>query len=109
MSTKKKTKTEATPPTTITWAVDGWTIRLDEDGVSLHPGRPLEQLEVLRLLDVLYQAFDAAAVGQTSTPRPPTSEQLRAASREARAGEAAKAAAQAVRTSLGVDPWEVPF
>lgn len=61
-----------TPDYFIFRAPQGWTVRIDEDGVSLHPsGTALEQVEVERLVGILNAAIAMRADGTVPIPAPP--------------------------------------
>ena len=64
-------------PTRISWSVHGYCVGLDEDGVHLDPGKhPLEQSDLLDLLQVINTALEAAASDNPLIPTPPTAEDL---------------------------------
>lgn len=65
-------------PDTMTWRFDGYEMRLDEDGLSLHVRGPrtFEQPEVLKLIERFTAIREQAATG-FAAPTPPTREQAR--------------------------------
>ena len=65
-------------PDTMTWRFDGYEMRLDEDGLSLHVrgSRGFEQAEVLKLIERFTAIREQAATG-FAAPVPPTREQIR--------------------------------
>lgn len=66
-------------PDTMTWRFDGYELRLDEDGLSLHvhgSRRGFEQPEVLKLIERFTAIREQAATG-FDAPTPPTREQVR--------------------------------
>lgn len=65
-------------PDTMTWRFDGYEMRLDEDGLSLHVRGPrtFEQPEVLELIERFTAISEQAADG-FAAPTPPTREQAR--------------------------------
>ena len=64
-------------PDTMTWRFDGYEMRLDEDGLSLHVrSRGFEQPEVLKLIERFTAIREQAATG-FAAPIPPTREQIR--------------------------------
>lgn len=66
-------------PSRIEWYAHGYTVRLDEDGVSLHPGQvPLESAELARLMRIIQYAGDVhEQVRPVHAPRTPTREEVR--------------------------------
>ena len=61
-----------TPDYIIFRAPQGWTVRIDEDGVCLFPSdRALEQSEVERLLTIVNTAIAMRADGTVPIPAPP--------------------------------------
>ena len=61
-----------TPDYIIFRAPQGWTVRIDEDGVCLFPSdRALEQSEVERLLTIINTAIAMHADGTVPIPAPP--------------------------------------
>lgn len=65
-------------PDTMTWRFDGYEMRLDEDGLSLHVrgSRGFEQPEVLKLIERFTAIREQVATG-FAAPTPPTREQVR--------------------------------
>ena len=68
-------------PDTMTWRFDGYEMRLDEDGLSLHVrgsrgSRGFEQAEVATLIERFTAIREQAATG-FAAPVPPTREQAR--------------------------------
>ena len=61
-----------TPDYIIFRAPQGWTVRIDEDGVCLLPSdRALEKPEVERLVAILNAAIAMRADGTAPIPAPP--------------------------------------
>jgi hypothetical protein len=89
-------------------APQGWIVRIDEDGVSLHPGdRALEQVEVERLLVIVNTAIAMRADGTAPIPAPPTQEEARQMYAAARTKENARRAIRAIKAEFNDD--DVPF
>lgn len=65
-------------PRFIEWqGPEGFTVRLDEDGVMLRaPKGGLEEPDLNRLLDIIAEAKRARDAQSSPTPRPPTRDQL---------------------------------
>ena len=66
-------------PDTMTWRFDGYEIRLDEDGLSIHvrgSRSGFEQAEVLTLIERFTAIREQAATG-FDAPAAPTREQIR--------------------------------
>ena len=77
--TIKEAPTVEIRPSRIEWYAHGHTVRLDEDGVSLHPGNvPLEQSELARLVRIVQYAMDVREQARpVPVPRTPTREEVR--------------------------------
>ena len=87
----------------------GWTVRIDEDGVSLHPsGRALEQSEVERLIAIVTTAIAMRADGTAPIPAPPTQEEARQMYAAERTQENARRAIRAIKAEFNDDDV-VPF
>ena len=87
----------------------GWTVRIDEDGVNLHPsGTALEQPEVERLVAILNAAIAMRADGTVPIPAQPTPEEARQMYASARTQENARRAIRAIKAEFNDDDV-VPF
>lgn len=66
-------------PRFIEWqGPEGFTVRLDEDGVMLRaPNGGLEEPGLNRLLDIIAEAKRVRDAQSSPTPQPPTRDQLR--------------------------------
>lgn len=98
-------------PDMITWVgPEGFSVRLDEDGVCLIPGsRPLEEMELNRLLEIVAAAKAARDSTSELVPRPPTLEQLKRFRRASSAAYAKRAAGEAIDAAYGVGDDSTPF
>ena len=92
-------------PDSITFrAPQGWTVRIDEDGVSLHPsGRALEQVEVEQLLTTVNAAIAMRAKGRVPIPAAPTPEEARQMYAAERTQENARRAIRAIKAEFSDD------
>ena len=96
-------------PDTMTWRFDGYEMRLDEDGLSLHVrgSRGFEQPEVLKLIERFTAIREQARTG-FAAPTPPTREQAREmgyAAAEARGVRQSIKALQALGDTNNIPPF----
>ena len=93
-------------PSRIEWYAHGYTVRLDEDGVSLHPGQvPLESAELARLMRIVQYATHAYEQEQpTLAPRTLTREEVRNAGRDWWMHHAYTDAIDAIKSRRGEHP-----
>ena len=96
-------------PDTMTWRFDGYEMRLDEDGLSLHVrgSRGFEQAEVLKLIERFTAIREQATTG-FDAPSPPTREQAREmgyAAAEARGVKESIKALQALADTNNTPPF----
>ena len=95
-------------PDTMTWRFDGYEIRLDEDGLSIHvrgSRSGFEQAEVLTLIERFTAIREQAATG-FDAPRPPTREQIQEMGYAAEKAHGVKESIKALRAL--VDPDNTP-
>ena len=97
-----------TPDYIIFRAPQGWTVRIDEDGVCLFPSdRALEQSEVERLLTIVNTAIAMRADGTVPIPAAPTPEEARQMYASERTQENARRAIRAIKAEF--NDGEAPF
>lgn len=91
-----------TPRTVDYRGPEGWTVRMDEDGVHIRTakGEALEQIAAQALLDVFRDAVQQYDTGNVPTPRPPSREDARAALHEQREQYARDHAVRAIRNEF---------
>jgi|JI8StandDraft_1071087.scaffolds.fasta_scaffold421568_2 hypothetical protein len=97
-------------PDTMTWRFDGYEMRLDEDGLSLHVrgSRGFEQPEVLKLIERFTAIREQAADG-FAAPTPPTRDQIRDMGYAAAEAHGVKESIKALQATLAAIDNTPPF
>ena len=97
-------------PTTMTWKCDGYTIRMDEDGVHANWNRTLEQPEVQQFVNLWTKVRDLyASDAAFHKPVPPPRRDTFGSGVDYAAKRAKAAAVAAIDAELGRDdPDEDP-
>lgn len=97
-------------PESMSWrGPDDYRVQLDEDGVTLHPGkRPLEQPDVQRLMDLVADVIRIRGRGHANVPVAPTREQMSAESYDrqvSRAWHEVRGVAERAIENTGIDSF----
>lgn len=99
-----------TTPTFIDFrAVEGWLIRIDEDGVQIRTpkGDALEQLAAQAVVDLFLEVVAMRSTGTMPVPAPPTRAELDAMPRGLRNSYTTRRAIRAIEREFGDD--NTPF